>query len=224
MKSIKLKNPRLENLLSGTIDLFYNDSVREMCKIVPAKKDNLIPNLDPCSDEYLYEAFKLKLRDFGYPRALHGIGRGDMERIKPNNAKVQLLAKSVGRISRFLGTQYNALSMYYPENGFIGWHHNGNASGYNILITYSIDGDGGFSYWDYKTKSIMTIPDKIGWSVKVGYYPNERKEPERVYWHMAKTKKERITIAWVLNQKDMWKNMIDEITGGDYDHEDVLGQ
>lgn len=224
MKSIKLNNSRLETLLSSTIDLFYNDTVRKLCKKIPDKKDDLISNLDPCSDEYLAEAFKLKLYDFGFPRAMRGIGSRDMEKIDPNNSVVQMFPKGIGRISRFLGSPNNALSMYYPENGFIGWHHNGNAPGYNILMTYSKDGDGGFSFWDYATKSIKTIPDKKGWAVKVGYYPNQREEPERAYWHMAKTTNERITIAWVINQKEMWKNMIDEITHGDYDHDDVLAQ
>lgn len=224
MKSIKLKNGRLETLLSNTIELFYNDSVRELSKTLPDRKDKLIPDLDPCSDDYLFTAFKLKLSDYGYPRALRGTPQADMEKMRPENKTIAKLPVAISRISRFLGSPNNALSMYYPEDGFIGWHHNGNAPGYNILMTYSIDGDGGFSFWDYDTKSIHTIPDKKGWSVKVGYYPNERKEADRVYWHMAKTKKERITIAWVINQKEMWKNMIDEISQGDYNRDDVLGQ
>jgi hypothetical protein len=224
MKSIKLKNDRLQTLLSSTIDLFYNDSVREISKKSKVREDNLIPDLHPCSDEYLFKAFTLKLTDYGYPRSLKGTGLVDMEYTNPNDKYVTAIPKSMSRISRFLGTPNQALTMYYPDDGYIGWHHNGNAPGYNILITHSIDGDGGFSFWDYDTKSIQTIPDQKGWSVKVGYYPDQRKEPNRLYWHMAKTSKERITIAWVLNQKEMWKNMIDEISQGDYDHDDVLGQ
>lgn len=224
MKSIKLKNDRLKTLLSSTIDLFYNDNIRDISKNSKMREDSLIPDYHSCSDEYLRKAFTLKLSDYGYPRSLKGTGLVDMQHLAPNDKYVQLIPKAMNRIGRFLGTPNQALTMYYPEDGYIGWHHNGNASGYNILITYSIDGDGGFSFWDYDTKSIQTMPDKIGWSVKVGYYPDERKNPEKVYWHMAKTKKERVTIAWVLNQKEMWKNMIDEISQGDYDHDDVLGQ
>jgi hypothetical protein len=224
MKIINLRNDRLQTLLLSTIDLFYNDIVRNMTEKFPERKDSLISNHSPFSDEYLFEAFKLKLSDFGFPRALRGMGLTDMENLYPNDKNTMTLRSSISRISRFLGSPNNALSMYYPDNGYIGWHHNGNAPGYNILMTYSLDGDGGFSFWDYKTKSIQTIQDKVGWSVKVGYYPNIRKEPDRVYWHMAKTKKERISIAWVLDQKEMWKSMIDEISQGDYDHDDILGQ
>jgi hypothetical protein len=224
MKSIKLKSDRLQTLLSSTIDLFYNDNVRKISELCKPKEDDLITEYHPTSDEYLFKAFELELKEYGYPRAVKGTSWSDMNHFKPDDKYVIQIPKQTSRIGRFLGTPNQALTMYYPEDGYIGWHHNGNAPGYNILMTYSLDGDGGFSFWDYETKSIKTIPDKVGWSVKVGYYPNQRKEPERVYWHMAKTKKARISIAWVIDQKDMWKNMIDEITQGDYDHDDILGQ
>lgn len=224
MKSIKLKNERLQTLLSSSINSFYNEEIEKLSNLVKERKDSLITEFDPVSEEYLKKAFTLELKDFGFPRACHGAGLNDMERISPNSSNLIQISKNVTRIGRFLGTHFNALVMYYPDNGYIGWHHNGNAPGYNILMTYSQDGDGGFSFWDYKTNSIKTISDKPGWSVKVGYYPNERKEPERVYWHMAKTKKARVSIAWILNQKEMWKSMIDEITKDDYDHDDILGQ
>lgn len=224
MKSIKLKNDRLKTILSSTTEYFYSDSVRELSKKCKERKDNLIKECHPTSDEYLYAAFKHPIKQYGFPRALLGAGAGDMLNISPKDDNLLAISKITARLKRYLGTQREALSMYYPEDGYIGWHHNGNAPGYNILVSYSIDGDGGFSFWDYETKSIKTIKDNVGWNVKVGYYPNERKEPERVYWHMAKTKNPRVSIAWVIDQKDMWKNMIDEITEGDYDHDDILGQ
>lgn len=224
MKSINLKNPRLETLLLPTIDLFYSEDVKKISKRCKERKDDLILDYHPTSDEYLFAAFKMNLREFGYPRAILGCGSTEMNILDPNNKAVLSIAKINQRIGRHLGIRNQALSMYYPENGYIGWHHNGNAPGYNILLTYSLDGEGGFSFWDYKTESIKTIPDKVGWNAKVGYYPSERKEPNRVYWHMAKTKSPRVSLAWVIDQKDMWKNMIDEITGGDYDHDDILGQ
>lgn len=224
MKSIKLKNARLETLLLPIIDLFYNDDIRKITDKGRIREDALIKEFHPVSEEYLYKAFTLKLSDFGYPRGVKGISLTDLQTLNPREKNVVEIPKTISRLSRFLGTHHNALVMYYPEDGYIGWHHNGNAPGYNILMTYSLDGDGGFSFWDYSTKSIKTIPDKVGWSVKVGYYPNIKKEPNRVYWHMAKTKSPRVSVAWVLDQKEMWKNMIDEITGGDYDHDDILGQ
>ncbi len=84
-------------------------------------------------------------------------------------------------------------------------------------MTYSQDGDGCFKYWDWVEKKIVTHPDPVGWSVKVGYYPDERKETERVYWHCAETKKQRISVAWVINHREMWIDMINTISEGTYD-------
>lgn len=228
MKSIKLNNRRLEKLLSNTTELFRNENILEITKKHAERenklKDSLIPEYHPTSDEYLFKAFKLKLSDYAFPRAVYGASIQHVLDFHPNNKNVLAIRKATTVLKNTLGTEREALSMLYPDNGFIGWHHNGNAPGYNILLSHSLDGDGSFDYWDYETKSIKSIPDKPGWNVKVGYYPNQRKEPKRVYWHMAKTKKSRISIAWVIDQKDMWKNMIDQITEGDYNYDDILRQ
>jgi hypothetical protein len=217
MKPVKLKSERLTTLLSSITDEFYSGVVKDLVFSLPEQKDKLNPNFHPCSDEYLFEAFKHPVSEYGFPRAVLGLGM--------NNAsqqiwdKVESVRKKAARIGNFLGTPVNALIMSYPDNGYIGWHHNGNAPGYNVLLTYSQDGDGNFSYWDYNTKSIVRLQDQPGWNVRVGYYPNERKEPNRVFWHMAETKKQRVTLAWVMHNKDMWINMIKEITKGDCDPE-----
>lgn len=215
MKNIKLNNNRLATRLSSITEFCYKDDIAQMVARAPELKDKLIPDLYACSEEYLYKAFEHPVREYGFPRASLGYGMKD---VHPDvYDKLLPVANMCSRVGNILGTPINALMMVYPDNGFIGWHHNGNATGYNVLMTYSQDGDGWFDYYDYDTKSIVRLQDQPGWNVRVGYYPCERKEPDRVFWHMAETKKQRITFAWVINHKDMWKNMIDEITGGDYD-------
>lgn len=224
MKVIPLRNDRLETLLSNTIKLFYSGEAKKITDETKERKDNLITDYHPCSDEYLFEAFKLKLEDFGYPRAALGCSVLEIDRNSLKYKELPIIEKEVKSISRFLGTPKNALTMSYPDNGYIGWHHNGNAPGHNILFSYSLDGDGEFCFWDYETQSIKRLKDKPGWNVKVGYYPSERTERDKVYWHMANTKKHRVSIAFIINQKEMWKNMIDEITLEDYDHDAILDQ
>lgn len=215
MRNIKLNNQRLIAQLSNITDFVFTDEITKLISSAKAVDDTLIPDLYSCSTEYLYEAFKHPIREYGFPRSALGYGMKNM----PDHLydRLQPAIKSCDRVGRFLGTPNNALFMVYPDNGYIGWHHNGNASGYNVLLTYSQDGDGWFDYYDYDTKSIIRLQDQPGWNARVGYYPCERREPNRVFWHMAETKKQRITCAWVINHKDMWRNMIEEITGGDYD-------
>lgn len=215
MKNVKLKSARLQTLLSNTIDLCYQGKIKELTDSCRPQLDKLIPDFHACSDQYLFEAFKKPLNEFGYPRSMHGFG---MTQIHPKfEDTLAPLRQKVARIGNYLGTPKNALLMGYPDNGYIGWHHNGNAPGYNVLLTYSQDGDGHFSYWDYATKSIVRLQDVPGWQCRVGYYPDIVREKHKVFWHMAETKKHRMTFAWVINHKEMWKSMIDEITEGDYD-------
>lgn len=215
MRDLLIKNTKLENLLSNIIDVFFSEKYKKFLSEIKPQEDKLIPDLYPCSDEYLQEAFKHKVEEFGYPRAALGLNKDSFELIHYDyyteiNNKVQ-------KVGKYLGSQRNTLAMCYPDNGYIGWHHNGNAPGYNVLLTYSQDGDGHFTYWDYATNSIVRLQDKPGWNLRVGYYANQRTERDKLFWHMAETNKQRITVAWVLNHKEMWSNMIDELTSGEYD-------
>lgn len=116
----------------------------------------------------------------------------------------------------FLGAKTNAVHVYYPEGGFMGWHTNWNASGYNILLTYNPEAEGGyFRYRDPITKEMVTLLDPKGWSVKVGYF-GRRSETDKVWYHCAGSKSKRITLGYVIPDESFWKMMIEDITGQDF--------
>lgn len=212
MKTIQLKNVELENLLASALDVFFHDSVKNLAKEwhVRERKDELIPDYHPCSDEYLFEAFKEKLEDYAFPRAVLGAQLFEM---RDYGLKIlPILERRVHHVKKFLGPSINALSMVYPENGYIGWHHNGNYPGYNVLFSYSQDGNGNFSYWDYDTKSIQRMQDVPGWNVKAGYYSSQDTERDKVYWHSAQTKNQRISIGFILENETVWKEMLTKIS------------
>lgn len=219
MDQILLKQKKLQGLLTSLTDEFLNDTIIELCNQKKyIKKDDLIPEeIHPCSAEYFNRARTKEIRNYSFPRASRGISDG---MLSPNDyTKYDTIRSSMQKMVKYLGVTCNALSMIYPDNGYIGWHHNGNAPGYNILLTYSIDGDGNFKYYDYQTKDFVILQDNPGWNVRVGYYPDQNKFPEKVFWHCAETKKKRITVAFVINHKGMWTDLIEEISGGDYDKE-----
>ena len=219
MRSIPLNNARLQTLLSSLIDRTNEPHIAKLIQRARETKDSLQPGANGRTEEYLREAFKLKLTDYGYPRSCLGQPLREMY-----DDMMMPVSRQVEKIGMYLGTPYNALVMAYPANGYIGWHHNGNAPGYNILMTHSIDGDGRFKFWDGDEQQIKVIEDKPGWQVKVGYYPSDRKEPDRVFWHEAETAQTRISIAWVIDHRDMWENMIESITNGEYDRDYILSQ
>jgi hypothetical protein len=111
-----------------------------------------------------------------------------------------------------LGLKCNALSQLYPPEGYIAWHNNANAAGYNLIFTWSETGDGWFKYVNKYGKEI-TLPDKKGWSLKAGYFGDY--ESGKLCYHAAYTKCLRITQAFVVSDddKDYWDDCINYISG-----------
>jgi hypothetical protein len=110
-------------------------------------------------------------------------------------------------IKTFLGARSCALKMYYPAGGFIDWHTNANAFGYNVLFSYSVNGDGAFLYQNPKTKEVVTIHDHPGWNMKIGLYDVDGGNP---LWHAAYTHCERLTWGYILDQRG-WHSLVDEL-------------
>lgn len=90
----------------------------------------------------------------------------------------------------------NALAAVYPANGYMSWHTNADAPGYNVLMTWSETGKGFFRYQDPITKEIITMHDKPGWNCKVGYF-GKHTETDKLFWHCCGTEELRVTVAWV---------------------------
>lgn len=111
-----------------------------------------------------------------------------------------------------LGISHSALSQLYPPNGFIGWHNNANASGYNLLFTWSETGEGSFEYLNPKTDKIVVLKDRKGWSCKAGYFGNYG-EPGKVIYHCARTKCWRMTLSYTFGraERPYWLDAIDHI-------------
>ena len=91
-----------------------------------------------------------------------------------------------------LGANSNAVFLYYPKGGFVGWHTNQNNSGYQFIFSYSEKGDGYFQYYDQEKRDIVKIPDVEGWNAR--YYHFGRESHEH-FWHSAYTNVPRITIC-----------------------------
>lgn len=110
-----------------------------------------------------------------------------------------------------LGVKTNALSQLYPPKGFIGWHNNANAPGYNLIFTWSETGDGWFKYID-KYGEEITMPDTKGWSLKAGYFGSY--DDDYTCYHAAYTDCWRMTHSFVVaDDEDYWKDCIDYISG-----------
>lgn len=110
-----------------------------------------------------------------------------------------------------LGVEVDALSQKYPPGGYIAWHNNANASGYNLIFTWSETGDGWFKYVNESGETV-TLHDKKGWSLKAGYFADYNEDIPPCY-HAAYTNCWRITQSFVVSlDKDFWEDCIEYIS------------
>ena len=127
-----------------------------------------------------------------------GVGARSPEKFKKESQRLN------DTLVKYLGARHSAVHVYYPEDGFMGWHNNWDVPGYNILLNYNL-GDGYFQFWDGEI--IHTLPDWKGWSAKVGYYGGK----EDPVWHCAGGGP-RITLGFVIPDKGMWEMMVEDIS------------
>ena len=162
-----------------------------------------------CSQEYLDEIVEMDGQHIGYPEVSYSwdLNAGDV----PEHFREKQLDLQQELLS-FLGARNEAVHVYYPVGGYMGWHNNWNAHGYNILISYTEKGGGFFKYRDPESKEIVHLQDPEGWSCKVGYYGRGR-EPDKVYYHCAATREPRLTLGYVVPHLDIWRSMIEDISG-----------
>jgi hypothetical protein len=168
---------------------------------------------EACSLEYLHKRQELPNVDSGYPMHSIGFDLNHGGRSRMPDGWYEIGAELDSRMVTALGVGFNALKMYYPENGYIGWHNNSNCAGQNLIMTYTPpDSQGGyFQFQNPITKEIVTMHDSEGWTAKAGYFGSYR-EPDKVIWHTARCyNKPRLTISYVIRDQWMWEEMVHDI-------------
>jgi hypothetical protein len=110
-----------------------------------------------------------------------------------------------------LSAKKNTLVSVYPPGGFISWHNNANAAGYNLILSWSENGDGWFDYWDADKKERVRIPDHAGWQAKMTYF-GSYDEPDDLCYHAASTDCLRISVAYVWGPHEtVWQEVIEDL-------------
>lgn len=212
------------------------DFYKEIMNTVDIKNENLLSILRECSDlikNPILETIKVSNNNQDmqnwvgedYKKQIIAMGRGhDGFPVSSKSFSLQVghftlgeskkeleLAKTINRLNESLiaelGVRNNALFMVYPPGGYISWHNNANASGYNVLLTWSEEGNGAWQHVDPITEELVTIPDIKGWQCKYGYYGSYDDGDEKLVYHCAYTNCWRITIAFVYNRDESGKNM-----------------
>ena len=207
MKEVKIVNEELKQILDDWLQVLlkvdrsgypYDAGVGSTGKVTPEYA---------CGMEYLAHMQGKKVD--GFPETTYGIDLGRF--IPPHQSLANALIKLDHDLLNWSGSRNNAVKMLYPKGGYMGWHHNANAAGYNILLSWSEKGTGYFRYQDPITKEIITLHDTPGWTCKVGYY-GPFSEPDRIIWHCASAEhEERVTLGYIIPHIGMWESMIEDI-------------
>ena len=201
MQNIKIRNNELLKLLNNFSDWFNTIDKKQI--ELKGKKDF---NEYYTSEEY-YQTINKKDHE-GYPEETHGI---DLNMTQATPLSFREKIRNVDKdFNSILGSRNCAVKMYYPKNGYMGWHNNNNAYGYNILFSYSKGGNGFFRYKEPKHLKTITMFDSAGWTAKVGYYGNNE-EPDKLFWHCARAYEDRLTLGFVIPDKNFWEMMIEDI-------------
>lgn len=171
------------------------------------------------SDEYMHEIMNSGKNHKGYPDKMRSYA--DLmpdNQLSGDKAYIDLISeyRTKGEELNFklmteLSAKKNTLVTAYPPGGFISWHTNANASGYNLILTWSENGDGWFDYWDNDKKERVRIPDHAGWQAKMTYF-GSYDEPEDLCYHAASTNCLRLSIAYVWGPHEtVWREIIEDL-------------
>ena len=204
----------LLGMLEPYSDWFFQQDLTPLNKLAKDNPKNTDTMDNGCSTEYLHKVVEADGRHEGYPEISysHDLKAGGL----PGEFQEKYQDLST-ELCTWLGARNEAVHVYYPTNGFMSWHNNWNAPGYNILLSYTKNGGGFFKYRDPKTHEVIEMLDTPGWSCKVGYYGKGR-EPDKVYYHTAGTHEPRLTLGFVVPNLDIWRSMIEDISGEDASH------
>jgi len=147
-----------------------------------------------CSEEYLKECLSREelvgAPDRYFAQPISNMVRKDPELWEDFMQKVKYDFASE------IGAHTSALLSYYPPGGYVGWHTNYDASAYQVLFTWSENGDGYFRYYDKERDEIVTIEDVPGWQCR-HYYFGAENEKDLHCWHSAYNGSgQRITLAY----------------------------
>ena len=203
MKKLTINNKELLDVLTKWSDWFNTYDLKSNVTF----EGELDPDEWYTSKEYLESINPSTHSGYG---GTHSYG-ADLLNYDHTTSDVRKYGRAIDEaLGPILSTNHSAVKMYYPEGGYMHWHNNHNVSGYNILLTYTKNGQGWFKYRDPKTRQIITMHDEPGWTAKAGYYGSNA-ELDRIYWHCARAYEDRFTLGYVIHHEEFWQMMCDDI-------------
>lgn len=210
MKLVDIKNKEVLAIITEYSDWFFNQDLTDLDEISKHEGRHQGYTLETgCGLDHLEEIVSKDGQHIGYPEKTISVDIASEDRVSSEHKKK--CRDMATTLCSYLGARNQAVNVYYPAGGFMGWHNNWNASGYNIILSHSKEGNGFFRYRDPITKEIVNMKDSPGWTCKVGYFGKGR-EPDKVVYHCAGSHEPRLTLGFVIPHLEMWQDMIADIS------------
>ena len=170
------------------------------------------------ADDYMHRIIDRGRGHEGFPesmRSYHGLmpnTGGAAQSFRESYEPYRAMSRQLNMdLMTELSARNNTLVTVYPPGGWISWHNNANAAGYNVIFSWSEDGNGWFDYWDMDKKERVRVPDHSGWQCKMTYF-GSYDEPDKLCYHAASTDCLRISVAYVWGRNEaMWQDIIEDI-------------
>jgi hypothetical protein len=214
MKSVNIKNKEVIDLLNEFKNIWWDKRDTNL------KKYNL-GSKDANREKYISNEYKNKIINMGsahegFPEKLRGYSIKLDYNSDIKNCDLEINKNYISINEKFqhlLSTKHNALCAVYPPEGFIAWHNNSNASSYNLIFTWSENGNGYWKHVDPYTGEDVVVPDVPGWQCKAFYFGSYEDKPEDIIYHMASTDCWRMTVSYIFDRhhKQFWEDVIEEI-------------
>ena len=225
MKNVNLVNKEVIEALDAMKDMWWSD-IDRMKRVVDLQCDEFDRD-EMISEKHLKHIMDLGTNHDGFPIAANGYSlrlegnklftehnrNFDPDLIRDLEEFSEEYNEHNERLQTILATQRNALAYVYPPGGFISWHNNQNAAAYNLICTWSENGNGWWKHYDPYEGKVVTVPDKPGWQVKAFYFGSYRDDFNDLVYHAASTDCWRFTCSYTFNEhsKDFWEDVIEEM-------------
>lgn len=223
IRDIPINNDELMELLNQYVDVYNHEAFEQSVHVWCENEHDKGQQEKWTGEEYLQHLINVEGdRHEGFPdhmvsRAFKPHQPEEMDRafVKDVDPKVKKeildkIYKLNEEMMLFLGVRNNALCAFYPPGGYISWHTNWNAPGYNLIFSWSENGDGWFKHRDPVSGKIVHHQDRPGWQLKAGYF-GHLGERDKICYHAASTNCKRITVSFIFSAADMAMDMQDDV-------------
>lgn len=207
LKHVEVNNPELLEILNEYAKLHTMEGFEKNCHLTAAehKRQRAYYVGPKHMDEIVsqgtdHEGFPDQLVGYNFKLSekAHMMFEKDADPIFKRDM-TQHLRELNDKMMNFLSVKHNALAAVYPPGGYISWHNNANAPGFNLIFSYSEDGSGYFDYIHPETKEVVHCQDKPGeWTCKAAYFGHYGEE-DKVMYHAASTDDWRVTVSYVFD-------------------------